>query len=264
MKNPFILLYAGIAYVLAIFNIGYIVAFLADFDMPLIGGYGMPKTINTGRFDGNIWQAVTINALLVLGFGLHHSVTARASFKRWWTRYVPQYIERATYLYMTVAMTAMLVILWQPIPITIWRIEATWAVATIVSIYLMIWTMMFLATFHFGHFSFFGLAQAWQRIRGQGGGEPGFAARYLYAVIRHPISLGWMITPWVTPHLTIGQVVFAVSATIYILAATPFEEADLIGEFGERYHRYRREVPAFLPFGRRREVEAEPARGETP
>jgi methanethiol S-methyltransferase len=65
--------------------------------------------------------------------------------------------------------------------------------------------------------------------------------------VRHPISLGWMLAPWVTPHLTVGQLVFAICATAYVLAATSFEEADLIEALGDRYRTYRAEVPAFLP-----------------
>ena len=57
-----------------------------------------------------------------------------------------------------------------------------------------------------------------------------------------------MATPWLTPHLTVGHVVFALATLVHI--ATPFEEADLIDELGEDYRRYRARAPAFLP-GRR-------------
>lgn len=249
MKKTFTLLYAGIAYVLGLANIAYIVAFLADFGT----AWGLPKTIASGDLEASLWQAVLIDALLVAAFGLHHSVTARTAFKAWWTRFVPAHLERATYLYMTAGMTMILVGFWQPIPITIWQVETGWAVAAIIAAYLSVWAMMFLATFHFGHFSFFGLAQAWRRIRETPPPGASFTARYLYALVRHPISLGWMLTPWLTPHLTVGHAVFGLSAMAYILVATHFEEADLIGEFGDRYRRYRREVPAFLPTaGRRR------------
>lgn len=247
MKKTFTLLYAGTAYLVGLANIAYIVAFLADFGT----AWGIPKTIASGGFDRNLWQAVLVDAALVAAFGLHHSVTARTAFKTWWTRLVPAHLERATYLYMTAGMSVILVAFWQPIPVTIWQVETGWAVAAIIAAYLSAWTMMFLATFHFGHFGFFGLAQAWRRIREIPPAGAPFTARCLYALVRHPISLGWMITPWLTPHLTIGHAVFGLSALAYILAATHFEEADLIAEFGDRYRRYRRDVPAFLPVRRR-------------
>jgi methanethiol S-methyltransferase len=243
MRNVVILAYAGLAYLLALANIGYIIAFLAD--------VGVPKAINSGAYDGDLWRAVAINAALVLGFGLHHSVTARTAFKRWWTRFVPAHLERTTYLYMTAAATTVLVVFWQPIPITLWRIEAQPAVVAITALYLTIWGMMFAATFQFGHLGFFGLAQAWARVHARPAPAAPFASRWLYAIVRHPISLGWILTPWVTPHLTVGQLVFALCTTAYVLAATGFEEADLVEALGNRYRLYRAEVPAFFPRLRR-------------
>lgn len=252
MKNGFFMAYALGAYAVAMANIAYIIAFL--------GNVIVPKTINGGSWGVFPWPAVPsadptiqlvfavgLNTLLVLVFGLHHSITARSSFKAWWTRIVPAPIERATYLYMTAAMSALLVWLWQPIPITIWKVESTLPVILITSGYLAVWCLMFAATFHFGHFGFFGLAQVWERVRNRVEGEASFTNRYLYAIVRHPISLGWMLTPWIVPHFTVGQLVFASSAAAYVLVATRFEEADLIAQLGERYRRYRSEVPAFLP-----------------
>ncbi|MEO9601458.1 hypothetical protein [Parasphingorhabdus sp.] len=236
------LLYAMIAYCVAMLSIIYIMGFLANF--------GVPKGISDGATI-ELWLAIAIDAVLVGLFGLHHSITARASFKRWWVKILPPPIERATYLYMTAFMTAGLVYFWQPIPITIWRASSTGASTAIVAAYLSVWAMMVAATFHFGHFGFFGLAQAWNNFRQSPPKSSAMTARYLYAIVRHPISLGWMVTPLLTPHLTVGHIVFALSTIVYILLATPFEEADLIEDIGEPYRDYRNRVPAFIPFLKR-------------
>ncbi len=238
MRRGFYLSYAIGAYGIGLATIAYIVGFLADF--------GVPKGIGDGDV-APLWTAVAVNALLVFGFGLHHSITARTSFKRWWTKIIPAPIERATYLYMTAIMTALLVAFWRPIPITIWNVEALWAQTAIYALYLGVWSMMFSATFHFGHFGFFGVAQAWANFRQTPPKSGGMTARYLYALVRHPISVGWMITPWIAPHLTVGHVVFAFATFVYIMIATPFEEADLIEELGDDYRGYKKRVPAFLP-----------------
>jgi protein-S-isoprenylcysteine O-methyltransferase Ste14 len=239
MKNGFALGIAAVGYVLAMANIGYLVGFLAD--------VGVPKTINSGPPAADIEWAIALDVLLVLGFGLHHSVTARRWFKAWWTRFVPPRLERSAYLYMTAAATAVLVIGWQPVPITLWRVEADWAVALIYAAFLAVLLMMIAATFHFGHLGFFGLGQVLERRRARQGEPAHFSARYLYALVRHPISLGWMLVPWLTPHLTVGQAVFGLAVAAYVLVATFFEEDDLVAEFGDRYRRYRRDVPAFVP-----------------
>ncbi len=238
MKRCIFLAYSAVAYLLALATIIYLIGFLAD--------VGVPKGINDGAI-GALWPAVFGNAALVVLFGLHHSTTARTSFKRWWTRFVPPPIERATYLYMTAALTYVVVYFWQPIPITVWRIENQIGSIAIFAAYLATWSMMFASTFHFGHFGFFGLQQAWNQFRNRPPTAVPFSARYLYALIRHPISLGWMLTPWLTPHMTVGQLVWAVSVTAYVLLATRFEEEDLIQEIGDDYRRYRTEVPAYLP-----------------
>jgi len=237
-SRTFLLLYAALAYVLALANIAYIVGFLAD--------VGVPKAINDGPV-GPSWAAAAIDLGLVWLFGLHHSATARRWFKARWTRLIPPSAERATYLYMTAGMSALLVALWRPIPVTVWQVESAVFSAAIVGLYLFTGAVMFAATFHFGHFGFFGLAQAWARFRGRDTRPGAFCARWLYGIVRHPISLGWILLPWLTPHMTVGQVVFAVGVLSYVLAATPFEERDLIAELGETYRAYRRRVPAFLP-----------------
>lgn len=242
--------FAAMAYLLALGNIIYIIGFLADF--------GVPKGISDGA-PIDIGAAVAVDTGLILLFGLHHSLTARASFKRWWTRIVPAPVERATYLCMTAIATALVFALWQPVTVTVWQVQSSWFVILIHGLYLATWAMMMAATFHFGHFSFFGLAQAWQNFRRSPPREAKMTARCLYALVRHPISVGWMITPLLQPHLTVGHLIFAFATIAYILMATPFEEADLIADLGDDYRDYRKQVPAFVPRVRMRATSSEPA-----
>lgn len=239
MIRIIMLVYALGGYVAGAASIAYIIGFLADF--------GVPKGVSDGA-PVSTWAAIVIDAGLVGLFGLHHSITARTSFKRLWTRFVPAPIERATYLYMTAIMTGLLVVFWRPIPITVWNVENPVASSLIITAYIGVWIIMVAATFHFGHFKFFGLTQAWQHFRRSTPGESKMSARYLYALVRHPISLGWMVAPLLVPHLTVGHLVFAGATFAYIMLAAPFEEADLIEEIGQPYLDYRRKVPAFVPF----------------
>lgn len=243
-RKSLMLTYALIAYILGLASLLYIMGFLVNF--------GVPKGISDGE-TGALLPAIAIDAGLVGLFGLHHSITARIAFKRWWTRIIPQPIERATYIYMTVIMTAVIVVFWRPIPITIWHVQSDIASGVIIAGYIAVWTMMSAATFHFGHFSFFGLTQAWRNFRQSPPKSSSMTVRYLYALVRHPISLGWMTAPFLTPHLTVGHVVFAVATFAYIIIATPFEEADLLEEIGEPYRDYCKRVPTFVPFLKKRQ-----------
>ena len=238
MIRTLFLVYSAIAYLVGLASLAYLFGFLIDF--------GVPKGINDGVRDG-VWLSVVTDVCLVLGFGLHHSLTARTSFKRWWTRWVPAPVERSTYILMTAVLTFIVVYLWKPVPITLWSIDSGFWAALVLIAYLGTWIMMLASTFQFGHFGFMGIRPAWDHFLGRQARPGSFTARYLYAIVRHPISLGWMVMPWLTPHMTVGQLVWAASVTVYVIVATGFEEGDLTRQIGDEYRTYRKEVPRFVP-----------------
>ncbi len=242
LRSTLMMIYAAGGYAAGLAGIAAIVAFLADLSFF--------KGINAGDPEP-IGSSIALNLALIGLFGLHHSVTARRWFKARWTRLIPPALERATYLWMSAVAVALLIHLWQPVTVTVWHVANPLAAGAVWTAFLAVWGLMFSATFPIGHFRFFGLAQAWQRVRGAPEPETAFTERWLYGLLRHPISLGWMLVPWLTPHMTLGQLTFALGTIAYVLTATAFEEADLIAELGKTYGRYRREVPAFLPRLRR-------------
>ena len=69
--------------------------------------------------------------------------------------------------------------------------------------------------------------------------------------------LGMLIAFWAAPTMSLGHLLFAATATGYIVLGVRFEERDLVAHFGERYRRYRREVPMLVP-GIRSPLDEEP------
>jgi methanethiol S-methyltransferase len=63
----------------------------------------------------------------------------------------------------------------------------------------------------------------------------------------HPLYVGWLLTFWAAPVMTVAHLFFAVMTTAYILVAIRFEEADLVTAHGEKYQRYRQQVPMIVP-----------------
>jgi protein-S-isoprenylcysteine O-methyltransferase Ste14 len=109
------------------------------------------------------------------------------------------------------------------------------------------WAVAVSSTFLISHFDLFGLRQAWLHARHARYSPPPFTERGLYRRIRHPLMAGFAVVFWSAPTMTAGHLLFAATATGYILAGIAFEEHDLIQSLGETYTAYRARVPALIP-----------------
>jgi protein-S-isoprenylcysteine O-methyltransferase Ste14 len=223
----------------------YAIGFIAGFFTPtsLDGPPGRP-----------LLQALAIDVGLLGLFAVQHSLMARPAFKRWWTRIVPEAVERSVYvLFSSLALVA-LFLYWEPIGGVIWSTSGV-ARAVVIGIYLFGWALLLYTTFLIDHFDLFGLRQVWNRARGNRYEPPKFYTPSLYRIVRHPLYIGWLTIFWAAPTMTIAHFVFALATTAYILIAIQLEEHDLVAAFGERYVAYRRDTPMLLPrLGRRRET----------
>jgi Putative protein-S-isoprenylcysteine methyltransferase len=94
--------------------------------------------------------------------------------------------------------------------------------------------------------------QAFEALRQQKTVDCTFKTPLLYKVVRHPIYLGFLISFWATPDMTVGHLVFALTSTLYIVIGTHLEEKDLVELFGEKYRHYQKTVGMLLPFPRRK------------
>ena len=215
--------------------------------MGFVGNVAVPRSIDTGPA-GPVAGALIVDALLLGLFAVQHSVMARRSFKRWWTRFVPPALERSTFV--LAATLALALLLWQWRPIvqpTIWRVEDPAGILILEAVYWLGWSVLLLSTFLISHFELFGLVQVLARLRGRDLPRPRFVTPLLYRWVRHPIYLGFLLAFWAAPVMSAGHLVFSIATTGYILVGIAFEERDLIAQFGGRYRSYREQVGMLLP-----------------
>lgn len=198
-----------------------------------------------------LMQALWVNVGLLGLFGLQHSAMARQRFKAWWTRVVPEPIERSTYVLFSSLCLTTLFYFWQPLGGIIWTVQNPLLKNVLYTGFGFGWLLVLVTTFLINHFDLFGLRQVYLYLRGKPYAPLHFVTPGPYKYVRHPLYVGWFFAFWSTPTMTVAHLVFAVITTVYILAAIQLEERDLITVHGQAYVDYCRRVPMLIPFSRR-------------
>ncbi|HMP02769.1 MAG TPA: NnrU family protein [Gemmatales bacterium] len=228
--------------------------FLASFlyAIGFVGNLVVPKSIDKGP-QVSLAEALTADLLLLGLFAVQHSVMARPSFKKWWTRFVPPPVERSSYVLASSLLLLLLFWQWRPIPGAVWDVQQPVVAGVLLLVFGVGWLIVLVSTFLIDHFDLFGLRQVYLYASRQPYTPPPFRAPALYRVVRHPIMLGFVVAFWATPTMTWGHLLFAGTTTAYLLVGVTLEEGDLRAAHGDDYEKYRQRVSMIVPWRKKME-----------
>ncbi|HEY9078118.1 MAG TPA: isoprenylcysteine carboxylmethyltransferase family protein [Anaerolineaceae bacterium] len=98
-----------------------------------------------------------------------------------------------------------------------------------------------------GALEFIGIRQLFESGFSQPPPERRLVTNGLYRWVRHPLYTGSLVFLWLTPMMTWNLLALNLGMTAYFWIGSIFEERRLVIEFGEAYHQYCQNTPAFIP-----------------
>jgi len=199
-------LYGVVCYGIFFLSFLYLIGFL--------GNLLVPRSIDVGPI-ANISTAFLINFALIALFGIQHTVMARPGFKEKWTKIIPKSVERSTYVLISSLILILLYWQWRPMTGVIWEAEAVWAQSILWAVFFGGFLLVLLSTFVIDHFDLFGLRQVWLNLRQKEYTSFDFKVTFFYKFVRHPLYVGWIMSFWGTPRMTVGHLLFALVMSAY-------------------------------------------------
>ena len=189
---------------------------------------------------------IALNLALLGLFGIQHSTMARKPFKKWLTQYIPETMERSTYVLATVAVLAPILAFWQPLNTTYFSFEGPIR-GVVYCLFGLGFLIVLISTFLIDHFHLFGLKQGVQAVKSAEAPPAQFVTPLFYKWVRHPMMTGMLLGIWASTDVTLGRLLLNVAMTGYVFVGVYFEERSLTRELGPVYLEYKKHVPALIP-----------------
>jgi protein-S-isoprenylcysteine O-methyltransferase Ste14 len=216
MKRVVFLIYGIFAYLIFFGTYCYSVIFISS-DLKSSHIFEVSKS--------SFRAALLINTCLLLLFSFQVWTMAHPTFKKRWLRYLPQPLERSTYVLISCLCLLLVFSFWQPLDGIVWKVESEILQFILIALCLFGFTFGWFCTFLTNHFDLFGLRQVWLYFKGRRYLKlPGFNSPFFNKYLRHLLYLGFIPAFWATPVMTVAHLFFALVATGFLLIAIPYKE----------------------------------------
>ena len=182
-------------------------------------------------------SSLLVNAGLISGFALHHSLFARPWMKQRIARVWPEPLLRSLYVWVASLLLILVCLLWVPVGGEIYSVGSSWrwglhTIVQLTGIWLIARSVRAIDALELAGIRTFPAGPAADTLQVRGP----------YHLVRHPLYLGWMLVVFGAPHLTGDRLLFAALTSSYLVIAIPWEEHSLAQTFGEQYTRYKQQV----------------------
>jgi protein-S-isoprenylcysteine O-methyltransferase Ste14 len=233
-----VLTYAVLAYLAGTASLVALIIFLSGLAPALSVDVGTTRPLA---------QALLINTSLLALWTLQHIGMARLGFKKWLIRWLPEALERSTYVLFTGLSLGALLIVWSPIPDTLFVVTHPLGVIVLYAVFFAGWAFALAGIFYDSYLEFVGLKQAYCHLRGLSFTRSHFKTGFVFRLCRRPTFLGILIGCWVTPVMTMGHAFFAVGMTAFTITGCYFVERTYLRLYGDAYRDFQSVTPLLLP-----------------
>ncbi len=212
---------------------------------------GLYFGLGTGRGTLHGAAAVAADALLLVSFFVLHSYLLSSSGRRRvLDRLAPLGLGRdlGSTIFATIASLQLLLtfVAWSPIGPVWWQPHGALRVVATLA-YAASWGFLLKAMADAGLPLQTGFLGWGSIVRGRKPCYAAFPEHGTFRYLRQPIYLAFALTLWTGPVWTVDRLLLAIPWTLYCIAGPVLKERRCVAIYGERFQRYQRRVPYWLP-----------------
>jgi len=187
--------------------------------------------------------ALVVDAALLLGFALPHSLLLRGAGQRLICRLVPRPLFYTVYGLVSALTLIAVTLLWRPIEGDVWRAEGLPGVILTIGFGLA-WAGMGWSLHHYGPMKQPGIEQWWAFQRGVRLPSTGLPRTGPFRFTRHPIYISMLLMVWVVPVMTKSHLLLSLVWSAYLVLGAIHKEVRLKRTMRAVWDAYASDIPA--------------------